>query len=498
MGSIVLNGHSLTAEQFYSVVYECTPVVIAPEASARLVESRKLLFDLSNSGETIYGLNVGVGWNKDANISANQYAKYNRQSILSHCVGLPPYANEKNVRAALLARLNTMLVGATGLSPEIPLFYAQLLNRKIHPLIPEQGSVGQADLGLMSFVGLTILGEGQVYYKGDIIDAKTALEMESLIPISELGAKDGLSIFSTNGLGLGSAMLVLNELEMLLDAADLIYACSLEALNGNVSPFDPRALELKGDTGILAVGNKVRQYLIGSFLYEQDSKRHLQDPLCFRDVVHIHGAAREMLTYTKDRCIRALNAGEDNPSLILDEKRMVSTSNYDPINWVLGMEGLAIALSHVAHAVGQRTLKLANPVFTELPRFLAPEGVLGLATAQKICSAQYAKIRHLSNPVSVDTFTMAGEIEDKSTNAPYVVQRLDQILDCLWNILALELFNATQGQTFRIESDKILGQGTAIAYSKVREVAPFISEDRIFANDILAITDLLKSGTLNN
>ena len=494
MEPIVLTGFNLTTEDFYTVVHDGAPVAIAPEARKRLEDGRKLLFDLADSGVSIYGFNVGVGWNKDSTISAEQYAKYNKQLILSHCVGLPPYAKEENVRAALLSRLNTMLVGTTALSPEIPEFYVELLNRNIHPLIPEQGSVGQADLGLMSFVGLTILGMGQVYYKGEITDTSKAFEAEGLAPIQELGPKDGLSIFSTNGFGLGSGMLVLQELEALMNAADLIYACSLEALNGNVSPFDPKALELKGDTEILGVGARVRQHLTGSFLNEPDDKRHLQDPLCFRDVVHVHGAIREMFAYTRDRCLRALNAGEDNPSLILEEKRMVSTANYDPINWVLGMESLAIALSHVAHAAGHRTLRLANPVFTELPRFLAPEGVLGLATTQKTCSAQYAKIRHLSNPVSVDTFAMAGEIEDKSTNAPYVVQRLSQMLDCMWDILALELIHACQGQTYREKAGKTLGQGTAAAYKKVREVVPFVDADRAFVNDIVTIKNLLKSG----
>ena len=498
MDSVILTGNTLTAQQFRQVVCEGAQVAISPEAKKRLEDSRKLLYDLADSGMSIYGLNVGVGWNKDEAVPAEHYAKYNKQLILSHCIGLPPYAKEEDVRAALLSRLNIMLVGAAGPAPEIPEFYAQLLNHRIHPLIPEQGSVGQADIGCMSFVGLTVLGEGQVYYKGEIVDAKVALDAEGLKPVLELGPKDGLSIVSTNGLGLGQGMLVLQELEDLLDAADLIYACSLEALNGNVSPFDPKALELKGDTGILEVGARVRGHLSGSFLNEPDGARPLQDPLSFRDVVHVHGAVREMLDYTRERCIRALNAGEDNPSLVLEEKRIIPTANFDPINWVLGMEALAVAVSHVSHGAGHRIVKLANPVFTGLPRFLAPEDVLGFATIQKAYTAQHAKIRHLSNPASVDTFALAGEIEDKSTNAPYVVQKLRQILDCLREVLALELFHAAQGQTYRVEAGKKLGKDTGIAYGKVREIVPFVDADRVYTNDILTIVELLKAGVLRD
>lgn len=496
MEPIVLTGHTLTVDQFRKVVCDGATVVIADEALKRLEDGRALLYDLAASGMSIYGLNVGVGWNKDEAVPASHYASYNRKLILSHCIGTPPYAKEEDVRAALLARLNIMLLGSAGPSLEIPKFYAELLNRKIHPLIPEQGSVGQADIGLMSYVGLTVLGEGQVYYKGEIIDAKEALNKEGLKPMLELGPKDGLSIVSTNGLALGQGMLVLKELEDLMDAADLVYACSLEALNGNLSPFDERALKLKGDEGILEVGATIRDHLEGSFLHEKDEKRHLQDPLCFRDVVHIHGAVREMLAYTRERCRRALNAGEDNPSLLLEERQIIPTANFDPINWVLGMEALAVAASHVSHAAGHRIIKLANPVFTGLPRFLSPEDVLGFATTQKAFTAQYAKIRHLSMPASVDTFALAGEIEDKSTNAPYVVQKLRQIVNALHEVLALELLHAAQGQTYRMNAGRKLGKNTAAAYEKVRQHAAFVDQDRVLGHDIIAISKLLASGAL--
>jgi len=307
-----------------------------------------------------------------------------------------------------------------------------------------------------------------------------------------------LSIVGTNGLGLGQGMLVLGELEEILAAANLSYACSLEALGGNMSPFDPKALGLKGGAGVLKIGACLRQLLDGSFLHEPDTGRPLQDPLCFRNAVHVHGAVWEMLEYTRERCVCALNAGEDNPSLVLEQRCVIPTANFDPINWVLGMEALAIAASHISHAAGHRMIKLANPAFTGLPRFLAPEGVLGLATAQKAYTALHAKVRHLSNPVSTDTFALAGEIEDKSTNAPYVVQKLREILECLWEVLAYEFLHAAQGQTYRITSGKTLGKGTARAYKKVREIAPFVNADRVLASDVAAIVRLLKSGALRD
>ena len=496
MEQIVLTGHSMTAEQFYNVVYKRAGVSISPEARNRLERSRKLLNDLADSGQVIYGLNVGVGWNKDKAISASHYAEFNRKLIYSHCVGLPPWASEIDVRAALLARLNTFLVGAAGVSPEIPMFYAALLNHQIHPLIPQQGSVGQADIGLMSFVGLTILGEGQVYYKGKLTDAKLALEQEGIAPLLQLGPKDGLSIVSTNGFSLGQGMLVLKEFQDLLRAADLIYCCTLEALNGSISPFSADALKLKTDEGSLETGAAMRRHLSGSFLHEPDANRPLQDPLCYRNVVHIHGAAREMLEYTKERMLRAINASEDNPGLDLEEGSVIVTSNYEPLNWVLGMESLALAVSHIAHAAGQRMIRLANPVLTGLPRFLAPSGTLGFATFQKTYTAQFAKIRHLSNPVSSDTLSMAGAIEDRGTNAPYVVGRLRKMLDILREMLAIELMHAAQGQDFRLKEGKQLGKETKTAHTNTRKILGFLDKDRVLTHDILALRDLIAADGL--
>ncbi|MCL1991910.1 MAG: histidine ammonia-lyase [Spirochaetes bacterium] len=498
MNPVTLTGDTLTFDDFYRVVFDNAPVNIAGESLQKLEKGRKVLFDLASSGMQIYGMNVGVGWNKDKSIPQNFYPAYNRNLILAHCVGLPPYASENDVRAMLLARLNIMLIGSSGASPELAQFYAEMLNRRIHPLVPETGSVGQADIGLMSFVGLAVIGEGQVFYKGQVTGAKEALAQEGLAPM-QLGPKEGLSIVSSNGVGLGQAALVIKEIETALSAANTIYCASLEALNGNVSPFDPRALKLKRDAGSLATGETLREHLKGSFLHESDSARPLQDPLCFRNTVHIHGALREMLDYTKERLLRAINAGEDNPSLLIDEMQVIPTSNFEPVNWVLGMEALAIGLSHVANASCLRTIKLANPAFTGLPRFLTPEGdsqVLGFATIQKTYTAQYAKIRHLAAPASLDSFPLAGEIEDKGTNSPYVVQRLRQITDALFDILALELLHAAQGQDFRLQAGKTLGAATGKAHASVRAAVSFLSADRVLAYDILALKKIIVSGKL--
>lgn len=494
MLKIMLTGNNLTIDQVEQVACRHALVEITPQAQQRLEEARKLVFDLVDADFPIYGFNVGVGWNKDKKVFKEFFAQYNSNLIRSHSIGVPPYASEEDTRAILLARLNTMLVGCTGVAPEIPQVYADMLNHGIHPLIPVRGSVGEADIGLLSHIGLAIIGEGNVRFQGEEMSSKTAFAKAGLKTLT-LGPKDGLSIVSSNAVSAGLAAITLKKLEDFLDAAEAIYALSLEGLNGNVTPLDARNQRMRGYVGQQSVAANISQFLDGSYLYEADPDRPLQDPLCYRNVPQIHGAVREMLAYTKERLEQQLNSTEDNPCLLLEERTIVPSANFEPLNWVLGLESLSIALAHVSKASCLRLTRLSSPHFTKLPRFLSPSvEVLGFATVQKTYTALDAEIRHLCNPASMDTISLAGDMEDMSTNAPYVVRTLAKILDNLRYIFALELIHAAQAVDYR--KDQSLGKGSKKAYALLRQQLPFYDQDTNLTNAILTAYELIASNQL--
>ncbi len=494
METVNLNGSNLTIEQVVKVARDKARVEITPEAMETLKASRQLVFDLVDSNVPVYGFNTGVGWNKDKRVFKEFFQEYNKNLIYSHCLGVDPPASEEEVRAVMLARLNALLVGATGIQPEIAVMYMDMINAGVHPVIPERGSVGEADIACLSHIGLAMLGEGDAFYNGKRMPAAEALKKAGLSPVV-LGPKDGLAIVSSNALSAGEGALVLNDIKDLLDMFDIIYALSLEGLNGNVSPLDMRTHRIRPYPGQACSAGKITEYLEGSYIWEPDWKKPVQDPLSFRGSAHVHGAVRDALAYVEELLTIQLNSSDDNPCIIMDDKKIISCSNFEVTNWSLGFEMLGMGLSQLSKVACHRIIKLANPAFTKLSRFLAPsDNVLAFATIQKTFTALDTEIRHLSNPAISDFFALAGDMEDHANNAPYIVQKTRKMVDNLLYILGIEAIHAAQAVDLR--SDIRIGKGTKAAYEVIRQDIPFYEKDRNLSVDIKSAYELLKSGRM--
>ncbi|AIQ11926.1 HAL/PAL/TAL family ammonia-lyase [Paenibacillus durus] len=493
--ALVLDGTGLSVADVDSVARGNREVVIAPSAWERLEKARQVIFELAEEGLPVYGLNRGVGWNKDKVISPGLYEDYNRSLLLSHSAGVKPEAPEEVVRAAMLARLNGLLSGATGSQPEIAALYADFLNLGLHPVMPLRGSVGAADITLIAHLGLAMIGEGEVQLGGRRLPAKQALAELGLAPL-RLGPKDGLAIVSSNALSAGNGALALHDLAGLLEVTDTVYALSLEAIRGNVSPLDEAVHRKRPFRGQLASAANVCKNLAGSGLWEAYNPDSLQDPLSFRDACQIHGAARDALAYTRELLEIHLNSPDDNPCVLAEERRILSCANFDPVVWTLGFEMLGSALHHVSKSSCYRILKLGDPAFTGLSRFLTPDAdrSIGFGTVQKTASSLDAEIRHLSNPASADYMSLAGDIEDHGTNAPFVVSKTREIIDRLTYMLAIEAIHAAQAIDLR--GGVKLGRGTEAVYRLLRTAVPFLDADRIQTVDIEAAYRLIKDGEL--
>lgn len=488
---IILDGKNLTIEDVYKIAYENYAVEIKEEARNLVIAGRQKIFELVDSDVPVYGFNTGVGWNKDKKVIKEFFNKYNTNLIYSHSLGIEPNCTREEGRAILVNRLNTFLVGCTGVAVEIVDMYATLINRDIIPVIPLRGGVGEADITNCSHIGLAIIGEGDVYFNGETRNSGDVFRELGIEKI-HLGPKDGLAIVSSNAVSAGLYSLVLQDLRKLMFLADVTYALSLEALNGNSSPLDPDLYELrnfKGQKESLANVNKI---IKGSMLYHPDWKKPVQDPLCFRGSVQLNGAVRDALEHAESLFSIQLNSAEDNPCLILDKNKLISCSNYEPISWVLTAEHLGVALSHLSRNSAFRVIKLDTPNFTRLPRNLSPrDNVLGFATTQKVLSSLDAEIRHLSNPVTADFYPLAGEIEDHANNSIYVVEKLKKMVDNMYYIFAVELMHAAQGIDLR--TDWIMGEGSKKVYDKIRAVVPYYDEDRPIYKDIKIMYNLVRS-----
>ncbi|WP_326910312.1 HAL/PAL/TAL family ammonia-lyase [Sedimentibacter sp. MB31-C6] len=495
MEKLILNGIDLCLDDVYDVAYNNRQVEIDEKALEKAKKARQILFDLAAKGEAVYGLNRGVGWNKDKEFDVDFFETYNRNLLNSHSLGVEPYSTDEEVRAMMLIRLNTALCGSSGVSIEILEHYKDFLNKGIHPRVPRRGSIGEGDITTMSHIGLSIIGEGEVSYKGKIINSKDAMLIEGMYP-AVLGPKDGLSIVSSNAQSEAFIGMLVKETEELVEMSNIIYCLGMEGLNGVVQSLDESVNNLRKLKGQIKCAKKCREYLTGSYLYEPHKDRALQDSLSFRCSFAVNGAVYDALDYIKEKLAVLINVTDDNPCIVADEKRVSVSANFEITSLVLGVEMLGIALCHLSKLSCNRMIKLSDPSFTKLTRFLTPNEAKTIAygTIQKPFAYLDAENRMLANPSSIDQYSLAGNIEDHASNAPLAADKVRKIIDNIRYILGIEAIHAAQAVDLR--GNIRMGKVTKEAYRIIRNDIPFLDEDRNLSIDIKKAYEIIKSKKL--
>lgn len=516
LAPLALDGRSLTTAQVLDVARGHRPVAPTDDAWRRVDRSHQLLLEYARLGQPVYGLNRGVGQNKDQTIFSGDTLSdearalseaFNHRMLLSHTVAYGEPAPADAVRAAMLVRLNTALFGGTGMSPALVRQYVAFLNHGLTPVVLGQGSVGEADIGILPQIGLAMMGEGQVELGGKLMPAADALRQAGIEPVRPY-AKDSLSLLSSNAYGAALAILAAHDAGRLVDRADEIAALSLEGLNGNVAPLLPATQSQRPYAGQRQSARHILGMLEGSALWQIDEQRALQDPLSFRTASQVHGAARDALRALEAQLAIQINSSDDNPTVALDvapppgahpqqaryyvtegavRGAVLPSAGFDPTAWVLPLQSVGVALSHIAQSSAQRVLRLGDPAFSKLSRFLSPDSkTLAYTTIQKPVSTLATEIRALSQPVSSDALVVAGHIEDVGTNAPLAAQRVQRQVQRLRTLLGIELIHAAQAVDLRRRADpqRALGKGTGALLAAFRDQVPFLSEDRRLATDI--------------
>ena len=512
--AITLNGHDLTIEQLVQIASQHTRVVISQQARNHVIRSHQLVLLAASKNIPVYGLNRGVGLNKDRAIfqgdvlmpkARRASEKFNMNDIYATSAAVGPIAKIDVVRAAMGARLNALLLGNSGIQVDIVDMLAAFLNDDITPIFPSRGSIGEADITILAHLGLAVMGQGKVSYHGQIMPASQALKLAGLKPV-HLYAKDALALFSSNAYTAGLAALNYFETEKLINLYELIFSLSLEAIDGNIAPLLVSVHTIRPYPNMIVSANNIRRYLAGSYLNKISTKRALQDPLSFRTASQVSGATRAALADLKRDLTLQLNSSDDNPAVILDirptnneqEKTyyvakgklygaVIPTANFEPIPWVLDVEKLNIALGHMSASATQRIVKLSSICINKLSRFLAPnKETIAFAAIQKPIMFLNTEIQQRTIPVSTISYPVAGGIEDTATNSLLVVENMKTIVDNLYQIMGFELLHASQAISLKKQrAPKLrLGKSTSVLYEKFRETVPFLHKDRALTPDI--------------
>ena len=495
MNAVRLTGHDLTLQDLYAIACQGCPVEIDPAAYQRLAQGRQTMLKLAHQGKAIYGFNRGVGWNKDRGVDEDALELENQKVIRSHALGLPPYNTVEEVRAMMAIRLNNLLIGASCSTDELANRYRDFLNHGITPQVPKRGSVGEADITTITHMGMAFAGEGMVHYRGQLVEARQAIEAEGLPPY-RWALKDAHTVMLSNCQGEATTALLLKEAEDLVKMSDLIFCLDYEGLNGNIEAMGEEVNRLRGLPGQMECAARCRRYLEDSYLYEDHPDRALQDPLTFRGGFTITGTVMDAIHYIQDYLSIQLNSPSDNPCIMPGTEQLYVNSNFETTTLSVGVEMLAIALGHLARSINYRMIKMSGPQFTGLTRFLAPRDgkALGYAQVQDTFSALDAENRLLINPSSVDFFSIEGDIEDHASNLPLAAAKALRLVDNLRYLVGMEALYAAQAVDLR---DNIhLGKCTQIAYDVIREKIPTLDEPRSISGDILKAYDLIRSGAL--
>lgn len=496
--TIVLDGESLTFEQVISVAFGSpgSPRVELSKAAIENVDrSADAVQTLLERGEIAYGITTGFGAFKDKIISRREVELLQRNIVLSHAAGVGEPFDTNTVRAIMLIRANTLARGFSGIRRETLDLILECLNRGVHPLIPEKGSLGASgDLAPLAHFACVLIGEGEAEFGGQRMHGGDALRMAGLAPVV-LAAKEGLAL--TNGTTVMTAVGLIEtwRSKRLAEIADLVGCLSLEALNGTISAFDSRIHELRPHPRQIDCAKNLSRILNGSEFVRGFDPSNVQDAYTLRCMPQVHGACRDAVAYADWLIKLELNAVTDNPLIFLDGNNIevVSGGNFHGEPLALSFDYLKIALTDLGNISERRIMRLTDEASNAhvLPAFLTEHGGInsGFMIVQYTAAALCTENKILAHPASVDTIPSSANTEDHVSMGATAALKLREVADNLETILSLELLCAAQAIDLRkkaIGKEKKLGEGTVAIYDAVRRAIPFIEGDEYIKTHIEA------------
>jgi histidine ammonia-lyase len=489
---VEIDGNRLTLEEFEDVVFNGTPVTLSPGARRNMLASREVVERIAVSDIPAYGINTGFGKLSDRRIDHSQIKTLQMNLIRSHACGVGSPFSQEETRGMMLCRANALAKGFSGVRPELVVFLLTLLNRKIHPVIPSQGSVGASgDLAPLAHLCLVLIGEGEVWDGRGRVSGKAALRKAGLKPFLP-GAKEGLALLNGTQAMLSVGSLSLLEAEALLDTADVASALSLDALKGTPRAFDERYQQTRPFPGQLKTAANLRKLLAGSEIrVSHIGCPRVQDAYSLRCIPQVHGAIRDTLDLARRTFSIELNAATDNPLVFAEEGEIISGGNFHGQPLALIMDYMAIALTELSSISERRIERLINPEYGDLPPFLTHDPGLnsGFMMLQVTAAALTSECKVLAHPASVDSIPTSGNREDHVSMGMGAALKLKQVLGNLRKILAIELLCASQGIDFLHPLQP--GLGGKIAYRLVRSVSPALQGDRSLALDIALLEEMI-------
>src|SRR5688500_17716707 len=480
-----LDGNSLTLDDLVAIANDFAPVALTDAARARVRAARAGADEYADRDTPTYGINTGFGTFADVKLPHDPLSQPRLNLLRSHAAGVGDPLPVPVVRATMALRANVLAKGFSGIRLETLERLVDLLNQRVHPVVPSRGSVGASgDLAPLAHIALVLIGEGEV---SDGVRPQ---------PLT-LAPKEGLALI--NGTQPSTALLGLAVAEagQLARAADIAAALSIDGLQGSNHPFDARIHVARPFTGQGVSAANLAMLLADSGINAAHANcGRVQDAYSMRCAPQVHGAARDACRFAHDVFALEANAATDNPMVFADSGDIVSGGNFHGAPVAMAADLLCIGIAQLATISERRSDRLVNPALSGLPAFLTKHGGLhsGLMMAQVTAAALTSELKTLAHPASVDTIPTSGNKEDHVSMSMAAALKAARAVTLARSVLAIELLCASQAIDLLapLETSPPLAR----VHAAIRARVSTLDDDRPPSRDIDGITQLIARGDI--
>jgi histidine ammonia-lyase len=493
----VLIGEPLSFGDVVAVAVDDEDVAIAPGVADRAHASRAVVEDAVARAVTLYGITTGFGGLSNVRIPPREAERLQRDIVRSHATAVGEPLTRDVVRAMLLLKARTLAFCVSGVRFELIERLVDMLNARVHPVVPAQGSLGASgDLALLAHLALPVMGEGEVEVRGRRQTGAEGLRAAGLDPVP-LSYKEGLALVNGTEAMLGIGILTCVRAEGLARAADVAAAASLEACLGTDRAFDAALIALRKHLGGQTVGANLRRLLDGSEIVasHRHSEHLVQDAYSLRCIPQVHGAYRDGLAYVRATLQAELDSAIDNPTVLAGDGVMLSGGNFHGEALGLALDHLCLCVTGFATISERRIARLVDPFLNNgLPAFLTPDPGRrsGFMLAHYTAASLTSENRSSCFPASADSIPTSAGQEDHVSMGATSARRGAAVLDNTRRVIAIEALASCQGLELRAPLRP--APGTEAALRAMRAVAPRLDDDRPLAPDIDAAAELVSGG----
>ncbi|PBJ12627.1 histidine ammonia-lyase [Flavobacterium sp. ACN6] len=496
----------LSLTEFESIIFGNQKVKISDVVLNRVNESFNFLKEFSGN-KVIYGVNTGFGPMAQYRIKESDQIQLQYNLIRSHSSGTGKPLNSECAKAAILARLNTLSLGNSGVHPSVIHLMAELINRDITPLIFEHGGVGASgDLVQLSHLALVLIGEGEVFYKGERRPTPEVFEIEGLKPI-QVEIREGLALINGTSVMTGIGVVNVHYATKLLDWS-LKASCAInELVQAYDDHFSEELNQTKRHKGQQEVAQRMRQNLSDSTLIrkredhlysgentEEIFKEKVQEYYSLRCVPQILGPVLETINNVATILEDEFNSANDNPIIDVKNKHVYHGGNFHGDYISLEMDKLKIVITKLTMLAERQLNYLLNSKINEILPPFVNLGTLGfnfgMQGVQFVATSTTAESQMLSNPMYVHSIPNNNDNQDivsMGTNAAVITSK---VIENSFEVLAIELITIVQAIDYLGQKDKI-SSVTRKWYDDVRNIIPEFKEDQVMYPFVQKVKDYL-------